>query len=497
MIAEELRERLKSYLPPLNETSRLLELALHRLPRPITEETEEPAVSKVGEALGEYLVSLWYESLPEVGREIAVRLAPLAPLSSKEPSEPELHAALEKAEEIIRELPPSIRAEGCVRDIALLRERWDPLRGASLESRVRELLPPLMRQAAREEALRRSFHRMSLPLNMLSRELPAYLHILRRSGMSWPASSFGWSASEGRWAPPDWNGLEELATLLEREPTVERLARTVALAPIRRAGDTDGDGGSGAPAYPEKRRRSSNRFESRCPRIPVTEVSLRGELEPEELFLLRRRGRAQRLSLAEAERRPDERDDRADQREEMSGREPPPPKHTPPVALVLDTTGSMRGEGESVARAVAFGLLRHAVTRGRELRLAVFSTSVRRLLLRPHSPNVAALPEFLDEAFSSGAAAVPALREVLREAQREGWKEGDILFVTDSREARLSPTTEEQLAELRRRSNLRLHGLTVNEYPMLNPGNLFDFTWHYAGSRTLRPGISSEQFQRI
>jgi uncharacterized protein with von Willebrand factor type A (vWA) domain len=166
------------------------------------------------------------------------------------------------------------------------------------------------------------------------------------------------------------------------------------------------------------------------------------------------------------------------------------------MALVLDTTGSMRGEPESVAKALAFALLRHGVGRGRELRLFVFSTSVRSLALEPELPAIGELPRFLDRAFASGAAAMPALRQVLRQAQREGWTEGDILFVTDSREARLSPAAVEQLTELRRRSRLRLHGLSIHLAPMLNPENLFDFTWHYASSRTPRPGIGSEQFRQ-
>jgi hypothetical protein len=497
MTAPELRDRLKSYLPPLDETSRLIELALHRLPPAVTEEREEPELSKIAEALGEYLGSLWYDSLPEVGREVAVRLAPLTPLSSEAPSDSELQSALERAGEIVEELPPSNAAKACARDVALLGERWEPLRAASLESRLRELLPPEMHRAARQEALQRCFHRMSLPLKMLARELPAYLRFLSRSGMTWPASSFGWRSQDGRWEAPDWQGLGEFVDLLSREPTVERLARSVAMAPIRRAEQPERDKSSWAPGYPEWGRRPPGLSESR-PHVSATaEVPGGGDLAPEELFLLRRRARARQVSLGETER---ESRDRNGPRGPELKRSPEPkgsPKMLPPVALVLDTTGSMRGEAESIARAVAFGLVRHAVTRGRELMILVFSTSVRRLVLRPDSPTLAALPGFLDEAFNSGAAAVPALREVLREAQREGWKEADIIFVTDSREARLSPTTEEQLTELRRRSSLRLHGLTINEYPMINPRNLFDFTWHYASSRTLRPGISSEQFREV
>lgn len=528
MIGEALRERLQEYLPPTEEARRLIELALHRLPPSVTGREEEPLLGRIAEALGEYLLALWYESIPEVERDIALRLASVTPLTASPVSREELAKVLDAAEEILTIIPDSPGRSGCLRDIQTLRREPDVTRARALHGRLRDLLPPQLRAAGRREALSRSVHRMSLPLKMLARELPRYVDFLEESGMEWPATSLGWNPREGRWDPPDWDSLHQLRSLLSREPTVERLARFLSLLPFRSSSEQPTEVESDAP----ERGRGATAAEAEQATIkgsvhtpahsppdpfshtpPATEVegiTLSPALGPETLYLLRRRGHA--LSVARSSADPESRrraSPAATVRDATTGQAAAVRDATtaqaavgrgdrvPPLALVLDTTGSMRGEPEAVAKALAFGLLKHAVGRGRELRLLVFSTAVRSLVLEPEVPAVGELPRFLNDAFASGAAGVPALRQVLRQAQREGWNEAEILFVTDSREARLSPATVEQLTELRRRARLRLHGLSINSAPMINPENLFDFTWHYASSRTSRPGISSEQFRHI
>ncbi|MFP4329686.1 MAG: vWA domain-containing protein [Spirochaetaceae bacterium] len=169
----------------------------------------------------------------------------------------------------------------------------------------------------------------------------------------------------------------------------------------------------------------------------------------------------------------------------------------PPISLVLDTSGSMRGEGERVSRALLFGLLVHAGGLGRPVRLLYAGSRIQQVAFPPENPDLPTLVSELDHAFASGGSPIPALREALKDAVRRREDLAEILLVTDSREPRLSQVAEEQLTLLRSRSSLILHGLTVGELPLINENNLFDYTWHYASSRTLRPGIASEQFKQL
>ena len=431
--------------------------------------------------------------MPPVEREIALRLAELRPLRRRESAPEDRAKALSAASELLMELPDSLDKSAALRQHARLREAWEPVRGRAMADRISRLLGPAFREAARREALASAVHRLTLPLGMLSRELPRYNAFAEAAGALWPMSSFGWKGEEGRWEPVDWEKIERLLALLQREPTVERLARTISRSAKERNGEM--------PPGP-KGKEAGDEGDERAGKPPAALASsVRGgaPVSLEEELLLRHRRMMEEVvrsanSLEQAERPPHPPGPTAAPIEEDY------PRHgewQAPVALVLDTTGSMRGEPESVARALAFGLALHALSRERPVHISAFATSVESLILEPPAPAIWKLPPFLDDAFATGAAAVPALRHILRQGMVRKWNQADIVFVTDSREARLSPTTEEQLAELRRRSDVRLHGLTINELPMINSGNLFDLTWHYSSSRTLSPGISSEQFRNM
>ena len=490
MTPSDLSDSLRDYLPRHEEAERLIHLTVDRLPSAIFRPEYDQYLDEVAGALGTYLGSLWARSMPPVDREISLRLTPVDIVEQSVPEATEREQILQRAEALIGELPSSRDREALARDLRLLRDSWRQPRAKALARRLRRTVIPFREAEARREALGRSVHRLSLPLGMFSKELPRYLSYLRQSGLHFPPAAFGWLPEEGRWAASDWDGLEEMTALLRQEPTVERLAKAIALPSSR---STAGPRGTTTEATEQRVDRTGKHVASLIVgRRPgrITEL--------DEMLLLRHRRMMESVTTVQMPEREARRAGEAgENRHGVTSPKDAPLDSDSPLLLVLDTSGSMRGEPEQVAKALILGLVRHALPGRRPVWIESFSTAPRSFYLDPKLPRLEALPAHLDESFRNGGAAVPALREALRRGLAEGWNRADIVFVTDSREARLSPGTEEQLEELRRRGNFILHGLAVNELPMANPGNFFAFTWHYASSYTIRPGIASEQFRQL
>lgn len=134
-----------------------------------------------------------------------------------------------------------------------------------------------------------------------------------------------------------------------------------------------------------------------------------------------------------------------------------------PILLCVDTSGSMRGARETVAKALALECMRAAKMQERGCYVFAFAgpQDVRELELNMDARSVANLLDFLEKTFNGGSdfnAPVQACLDRLTDAK---WANSDILLVSDGELRQPSGEIMRKLSGAKDKLSLRVHGLIV------------------------------------
>jgi len=134
-----------------------------------------------------------------------------------------------------------------------------------------------------------------------------------------------------------------------------------------------------------------------------------------------------------------------------------------PIILCLDTSASMSGPRERVAKALALEVLRGAHRQGRQAYLYAFSgpQQVEEIELKAEASNLNALLTFLSNSFSGGTDVDRPLALSLERLRQKGWERADILMVTDGEIPGASPELLSGIREMSAEHGLEVHGMLV------------------------------------
>lgn len=152
-----------------------------------------------------------------------------------------------------------------------------------------------------------------------------------------------------------------------------------------------------------------------------------------------------------------------------------------PMVICIDTSGSMNGMPETVAKAVALYLASKAREQKRPCYLITFSTSIYTLDLSADT-GMHALLRFLRMSFHGGTDAGPALEHALETMKRDTYRNADLLVVSDFIMAYLSDDLLDRIESCRLNGN-RFHSLVVGScYMIQRLKDLFDNEWVFEPS---------------
>ena len=135
-----------------------------------------------------------------------------------------------------------------------------------------------------------------------------------------------------------------------------------------------------------------------------------------------------------------------------------------PLIVCLDTSGSMQGAPENVAKACVLQALRSAHAGDRACRLLAFG-GPGELLERPLTRDAAGLDALLDlmgQAFDGGTDVQTPIERAIEQVQQQGWQDADVLIVSDG-EFGLTPATLAALRQAKERLGLRVHGILIGD----------------------------------
>jgi len=293
-----------------------------------------------------------------------------------------------------------------------------------------------------------------------------------------------WDTLAGQLRSREWQQARRAAERLERLPALVELLRRIGRSERRaeappRLGHASAGAAQRAPLKPIETRIAGApgeltgiRFAASVERMLAAEAVLR--CHPVGRRLWRARHAEGRLLAHDTEAvltdwRPDP---------HASEREAPHAETEPlqrgPLVLCLDTSGSMRGAPENIAKAIVIAALKAARDSGRGCRLVAFGGPgevIERDLAGPG--GLGALLELMGQAFDGGTDVQAPIERCVQRVHEAGWRSADLLLVSDG-EFGCVPATLALLDEARHTLGTRVHGVLVADRETMGMMELCD-----------------------
>ena len=153
-----------------------------------------------------------------------------------------------------------------------------------------------------------------------------------------------------------------------------------------------------------------------------------------------------------------------DERRTLAAAPEPAPRGHGPTIVCLDTSGSMRGGPENVAKACVLQALRTAHQARRGCRLLAFGgpDEVVERDLAPDVQGLEALLAVMGQSFDGGTDVQTPLERAIALVHTQAWALADILIVSDG-EFGVTPATLAALRTCKADLGLRVHGILIGD----------------------------------
>jgi len=149
-----------------------------------------------------------------------------------------------------------------------------------------------------------------------------------------------------------------------------------------------------------------------------------------------------------------------------------------PIIICVDTSGSMHGTPEQVAKTICFALTKTALKDKRKCFLISFSTKIETIELTDIQNSLDKLISFLGMSFNGGTDANPALEKSLEVLQSDNYRKADVLMVSDFIMDVLSNEIIAKI-ETAKENKTRFHSLTISDKANMNVIKQFNHNWVY------------------
>lgn len=172
-------------------------------------------------------------------------------------------------------------------------------------------------------------------------------------------------------------------------------------------------------------------------------------------------------------------------------------KEKGPFIVCVDTSDSMRDRPEHIAKVLCFAILRMAAQDNRRAYLINFSTGIQTLDLYNIADSIDAIAAFLRMSFHGGTDISPALYEVLRQLQQEGYEDADVLVISDFIMYRVEEDILTGVQHFQQNKGTQFHSLTLAKDPIEALVPIFDTSWVYDPKGKGIYRAMADQLQRI
>ncbi len=154
-------------------------------------------------------------------------------------------------------------------------------------------------------------------------------------------------------------------------------------------------------------------------------------------------------------------------------------KEKGPFIVCVDTSDSMSGDAERIAKVICFAILRLAARENRRAYLINFSTGIKTIDLYDVGRSLDEIAAFLRMSFHGGTDITLALHEVLRQLQTESYRDADVLVISDFIMYRIEEDILKRVRFHQQNNGTQFHSLTLHQDPNAEVIEQFDTNWIY------------------
>lgn len=159
--------------------------------------------------------------------------------------------------------------------------------------------------------------------------------------------------------------------------------------------------------------------------------------------------------------------------------EAPIPLEQGKFIICIDTSSSMEGAGEYIAKALAIAVAKVALKEQRDLVFVNFANQdVEEFTIDGLNVNMQKLLDFLAKSFYGKTNAKPAFVKAIDKMKTENFKRADLIMISDFMMDSIPNSTRAQIAELKENYN-RFHSLVVGTMPNVETQEVFDNVMYY------------------
>lgn len=159
--------------------------------------------------------------------------------------------------------------------------------------------------------------------------------------------------------------------------------------------------------------------------------------------------------------------------------EAPIPLEQGKFIICIDTSSSMEGAGEYIAKALSMAVAKVALKENRDLIFLNFANQhVEEFVVKARNVNIKKMLEFLANSFYGRTNSVPAFQKAIQKMTTEEFKRADLLMVSDFMMDSVPNKTRLQIANLKENYN-RFHSLVVGTMPNVETQEVFDNVMYY------------------
>lgn len=154
-------------------------------------------------------------------------------------------------------------------------------------------------------------------------------------------------------------------------------------------------------------------------------------------------------------------------------------KEKGPFIVCVDTSESMTGRPEQIAKVLCLGILKMAIRENRRAYLINFSRGIKTLDLHDVANSVDEIARFLRMSFYGGTDVSLALYEAIRQLRGNDYQDADVLIISDFIMYTIDEDVLRDVRSFQQNKDTQFHSLTLSEEANPEVLAFFDTNWVY------------------